>query len=220
MTSVDRRFEKMFRQEDRSREVDDLGKYAANESYLRPSRHRHRRTKHEESKMASHRVRRITCGDQRRKTVSSILPWVESRSRQLVVATRRKLSRPRFLAHEIRAGARKGKKNQSTSLRHDLGSLLVPADIRRLEKNWSIDGRRPSAEKKKLNGHRAPFRLFVRPSKGIFGTIPALRKILSPVPRRPLVRCRRNNSMAFFFEIFVARWTAIIGIFINETVNR
>lgn len=129
MTSVDRRFEKMFRQEDRSRERDDLGKYAANESYLRPNRHHHERTKHEESKMASHCVRRITCGDQRRKTVCSIVPWVDSRSRQLIVATRRKLSRPRFLGHEIRAGARKGKKNQRKSLRHDLGSLLVPAVI-------------------------------------------------------------------------------------------
>lgn len=97
--------------EDRSRERDDVGKYAAKKSYLRPSRHRHQRTKHEESKMASHCVRRITCGDQRRETVSLIVPWVDSRSRQLIVATRRKLSgRPRFLGHEIRAGARKGKK--------------------------------------------------------------------------------------------------------------
>ena len=63
-----------------------------------------------------------------------ILAWVDSRSRQLIVATRRKLSRPRFLGHEIRAGARKGKKNQRRSLRHGLGSSLVPADIRRLEK--------------------------------------------------------------------------------------
>lgn len=111
MTSVDRRFERTFRREDRSRERDDVGKYAANKSYLRPSRHRRERTEHEESKMASsHCVRRITCGDETRKTVSLILPWVDSRSRQLIVTTRRKLSRPRFLAHEIRAGARKGKK--------------------------------------------------------------------------------------------------------------
>lgn len=88
--------------------------------------------------------------------MSLILPWIDSRSRQLIVATRRKLSRPRFLGHEIRAGARKGKKNRRRSLRHGLGSLLVPADIPRLEKNWSIDGRRPSAEKKKIERTLGP----------------------------------------------------------------
>lgn len=50
----------------------------------------------------------------------------------------------------------KGKKNRRRSLRHGLGSLLVPADIPRLEKNWSIDGRRPSAEKKKIERTLGP----------------------------------------------------------------
>ena len=149
-----------------------------------------------------------------------ILAWVDSRSRQLIVATRRKLSRPRFLGHEIRAGARKGKKKSKEIVTTRPWIFVSPGWYPTFGKNWSIDGRRPSAEKKKLDGHWAPFRLFIWPSKGIFETDPAFREILPPVPRRPLVRCRRNDSMAFLFKIFVLRWTTVGRIFIDETVNR
>lgn len=85
----------------------------------------------------------------RRKTISSILSWIDSRSCQLFVTTRWKLSRLRFSGHEIRTETWKGKKNQRRSLRYGLGFLLVPVNVERLEKNWSIGGRRPSAEAKK-----------------------------------------------------------------------
>lgn len=117
-------------------------------------------------------------------------------------------------------GHEREKKNQRRSLRHGLGSSLVPADIRRLEKIGVLTEEDLLRRKKKLDGHWAPFRLFIWPSKGIFETDPAFREILPPVPRRPLVRCRRNDSMAFLFKIFVLRWTTVGRIFIDETVNR
>lgn len=117
-------------------------------------------------------------------------------------------------------GTKGRKKNQRRSLRHGLGSSLVPADIRRLEKIGVLTEEDLLRRKKKLDGHWAPFRLFIWPSKGIFETDPAFREILPPVPRRPLVRCRRNDSMAFLFKIFVLRWTTVGRIFIDETVNR
>lgn len=103
-------------------------------NYLGLNRHCYE-SKHEGNKMAQ----QSSVGQ-----LATFKAWIDSRSRQLFVTTKWKLSRLRF------AGPRHGKeKNQRRSLRYGLGFLLVPVNVERLKKNWSIGGRRPSAEGEK-----------------------------------------------------------------------